>query len=326
MLDFFGGIFGGLGSILSDVQQFLSQLLSLLIQGFAFIGQVLLQVVTFFAQAIGKLFGLLRHVWDFIVKDVLAKILKYVQIAHAWLEAHLRPVINFLKKVRALYDRWYRLYVRPYLQMIQRLRRYIAILRLLHIHFADWLDKKLAAEEAFVSKTVLTIRGYLNQVIDTVNALTDPPKLARFIVASLSGRRAAAAMSKMLTGLPIGHWFPRDNAGAFPFEKPFVSSSDYRDPQRNPDTVTLLAGLFDNAPLSVDSPDGVPTDDQLSALETVPYGDDYVSQLELMEAATDALTADELSIYQAIVNDLGPLADAGKGAASFVAALAASGA
>lgn len=287
MFDFFGSIFDGLGAILADVEQFLQQLLSLLIQGFIYIGQVLLQIVTFLGSAIAKVFGLLRHVWDFVVKDVIAKILKYIQIAHQWLEAKLAPVIAFLHKVRAFVDRWYQLYVRPYLQMLQRMRRYIAILRLLHIHFADWLDRKLAAEEALISQTFLKVRGYLNQVIDTVNALTDPPKLARFIVASLSGRKAAAAMSRMLTGLPIGHWFPRTTADAYPWEKPFVSAADYQDANRNPDVVTLLSGLFDNPPLSVDSPDGVPTDDQLTSLETVPWGDEFVLALAGQEALDD---------------------------------------
>lgn len=288
MLDFFSGLFSGLGSVIVEVEQFLAALLSLLIQAFQYLGQLLLQIVNYFIQGIAALFKFLGHIWTWFAKDILGRLLSWAQTAQRWLEQHLRPVINFLKRVRAFVDRWYQLYIRPYLQMIQRIRRYIAILRLLHIHFADWLDKRLAQEEAFVAQTFLRVRGYLNQIIDTVNALTDPPKLVRFIVASISGRRAAAAMSKILTGLPIGHWFPRTSSGAFPWEQPFTSSADYRDPLRNPSAVSLLASLLDSPPLSVDSPDGVPTDDQLNALETVPWGDEYVAALALQEALIDA--------------------------------------
>jgi len=204
--------------VLADIWDYFIAVLQWIWNAFVYIANIiwdaLLKVFGFAWDFLKRAAVIVRAIWDNFIKRIFGKVLAAISKAHAWLEAKLSPIIRFLQRVRALYDRWFRLYIRPLLNTIQRIRRVLAILRLLHIHFADKLDAQLAKIEGKISQAVLTIRGILNNVIDVVTILSDPLLIIRRPTLVYSIRRIGLSLVRVFTGLPPGFFFPSPKKGA----------------------------------------------------------------------------------------------------------------
>lgn len=309
-LDFVSDLFGGLDSLLADLVRFVVAFVNVVIQVVVFIWNALLVVLTYVLNGLRSIAAFFKHLWEGFFKNLVTGLARALRAVHDFLEKHLRPVINFLRRVRALVDRIYRQYIRPYLQFLQRIRRWLAILRVLHIRFAETLDRRLAQTEAAIAHEFLLVRGVLNDVINFVNAVADPRRLSRMVLVSIAGRRTAAAVIRAVTGLPIGFFFPHTGKGALPFEKPVTSSGQLRNPALNPSPSAILGGLL---PLPVDGfeeVDPTPGNAELDGLETVPYFGELGDSLLASDLALDAIELIPVSLLDAIEHRTGPLAEA----------------
>lgn len=309
-LDFLSGAFGGISQFLADVLQFLIALVNVIMQVLVFIWNGLLSVFQWALKTLKSIGTFFSHLWENFFKNIFTKVLQAIRTAHQWLEAHLRPVINFLKKVRAIVDRIYKLYIKPYLQFLQKLRRWLQILKLLHIKWAEALDRRLARTEAEISRGFLLVRGTLNDLINFVNAVADPARLSRMVMVSIAGRRTAGAVIRAVTGLPLGFFFPHTGKGALPFEKPVFRASQLQDPATNPPASQILAGLLPLPVSGFDSPDPTPDDAELDSLETSPYFGELGDALLAGDLAYAAMEDFPVSLLDAIENRVGPLVPA----------------
>lgn len=235
--------------------------------------------------ALRKVAGLLakplQYIWQHLIRGILLRLANALIAMHRWLEDHLGPVIRFLQRLRAFIDRIFRRYIRPILVLLQRVRRVLAVFRLLGFKWAQALDARIAQIEGKIAQVVLTIRGTLNAVIDVVNALSDPPRLVRLIAISVAGRRAAAGLVRIFTGLPIGFFLPNYRSDAPPWEKPVLTSKDLTDPARNPLGGTLFDSLLPSPITPFIGVDPMPTTDDLNRVDPFPY---YTDLLAFMEA------------------------------------------
>lgn len=267
------------------VQQILNWLLSILqwiwnalVSIAQFIWSILLQVFNWAWAGLKAVATIFRSIWDGFFKRIFLKVLNAITKAHLWLEAKLAPILNFLRKVRALYDHYFRLYVKPFLDVIQKIRRILAVLRFLHIQWAQQLDAVLAKIEGKIARAVLTIRGILNSMIDLVAALADPMLLIRRPTAVISFRRVFLSLIRVFTGRPPGYFIPSPKkgkaAGLGFLPSPFVAS----DPTFNP-----LASSY------------LPGDDGLGAFNgfttTTPPADTAVDELTMLDYFDDSLYA-----------------------------------
>lgn len=203
-----------------------------------FLWGVLKAVFSFAWSALSKVANFFRHIWDNFFKKIFLKVMNAIAKVHQWLESKLRPIIDFLKKVRAWYDHFYKLYIRPILNMLQKIRRVLQILRFLHIKWAQELDRKIAQLEGKISSIFLQIRGILNSTIDFLQALADPLRLLRHPTLVLSFRRIINGVIRVVTGRPPGYFFPSPRKSAAsglgnvpiktafdaPFDNPLASS------------------------------------------------------------------------------------------------------
>jgi hypothetical protein len=202
------------------VQQIVNWLVSLLqwiwnaiVSIAQFIWSILLQVFQFAWGALKAVANIFRSIWDGFFKRIFLKVLNAITKAHLWLEQKLAPILNFLKKVRALYDHYFKLYVKPFLDVIQKIRRILAVLRFLHIKWAQTLDAELAKIEGKIAQVVLTIRGILNSMIDLVTTIADPMLLIRRPTAVISFRRVFLSLIRVFTGRPPGYFIPSPKKG-----------------------------------------------------------------------------------------------------------------
>lgn len=264
------GIISALGSVVGEIEAILVYLFQLLVAVAQFIWNGLLIVAQYAVDGLKAVGSFFRHIWDNFFKGIFQDIWKGIVKVHDWLEAHLRPLINFLKKVQKYFDKIYKTYVRPFLIAIQRIRKVISILRLLHIHIADGLDKILAQVQRDVQNTFLQIRGILNTTIDLLNIVADPTKLLRRPTLILSLRRVWHSYIRQLTGFPPAYFFPSPRPNA-PKGLGFLPGNfNPGDPNQNPPASYYL-GL---------DPE-VPTFDFLGDGEVI--GDGAVDDVEMLD-------------------------------------------
>ncbi len=239
-----------------------------------FLWGVLKAVFSFAWNALSKAAGFIRHIWDRFFKGIFLRVMRAINAAHRWLEAHLSPIIKFLKKLRAWYDRFYKLYVRPILNMLQIVRRVLRVMRFLHISWAKTLDKWIAKVEADISRTFLQIRGILNSTIDFLNALADPLRLLRHPTLVLSFRRIFNGLVRVLTGRPPGYFFPSPRKGAPPGIGPVKFPFNANDPSQNPLASSYLQGNDGLGEFEGFMPGTVPDTSAVDDLALLEYFDD----------------------------------------------------
>ncbi len=310
-LDFVSTAVSGVSTLLGEIVRFLIALLNLLVRIFAFLWNVLLAVLRYALKAftaVGKFFA---HVWENGLKPLFGKIGEIIKTAHKWLETHLRPIIDWLRRAQ----RWMELHVwrplRRYINFLQRIRRWLAILRLLHIRWAEALDRRIARTEAQLAHTYLVLRGILNQVITWVNVASDPVRLGRMVLVGVIGRRSAAAIVRILTGLPIGVFFPTLGKGTHLYEHPLVSTRDVNDPRRNPPASSILLSLSPLPTEGFEDVDPTPSDAEIDTLEGLGYFDDLRAGMFAAGALFDAMDSPRISITDTMVERKGNLSDAG---------------
>ncbi len=268
--------------------------------------------------------GLLKFLkfgWLLGVGGFLSKLISWIQKLQQWLKNHLKGVIQFLQKLRAWLDRYYRQHILPIINLIQRIRRYLLILRLLHIKFADKLDQKLLNFEQRLTSTWLKARGYLNLALTMAGLATNPVSLGRMLIVTIAGRRMMGAAVRAITGLPLGHFFPSSAKGALSWERRPLTTKDYTDPYRNPPASVLLAPLLDSFAEGSWMEGFGPGDGEVDSVEQLPWGEEYIEQLVAGDAALADVVDDPLSIVAMVENQAGLLWGAGQAGAGAVCAL-----
>jgi hypothetical protein len=183
----FGFDFGDLEDILDGLlQDFLAYLLAIL----QFIWSVLVFVANYIWAALNWIANFfytlfqdiqkgLKWIWENVIKSGLTKLITLFQKVRAWLSSFLKPVVDFLKKVRAWYDWMFNHFWKPILNMIGILRKILTIFRLLGFKWAARLDGDLAMIEEKIVQIYTTLRGYINTAITWIDLIIDPTGILR---------------------------------------------------------------------------------------------------------------------------------------------------
>lgn len=272
-MDFLDGLLGALGGIGSAIEAALIQLFNLIVQVFQFIWNVIGFIADFILKVFRSIGSFFSHIWTNFFKGIFTKVFSGIQKLTTFLESKLRPIIKFLTTVRKYVDKIYKTYIAPFLKVIQHIRQFLQILKLLHVKFAAELDKILGQVQRDVQGVFTQIRGILNTTIDLLNIIADPSKLLRKPTMVLSIRRSINALIRQTTGMPPGWYFPSPRPSA-PKGVGFLGANfNPDDPTHNPPASYYL-GLDSD----------VPSFDFLGDGETIPDGAvDDVSMLDFFD-------------------------------------------
>ncbi|HWY55746.1 MAG TPA: hypothetical protein VNZ03_14860 [Terriglobales bacterium] len=215
MWDWLDAFSNSLGDAAASIIAALQFLYALLVAVAQFLYSLLVAVFNFLVNILKKVAAFLHTLWDSFFKKIFTDIINAIRKLHAWLELHLGPFIKWLQQARAFLDRIFRLYIKPILNLIQHVRQYLQILRLLGVKWAGALDARLGQIEGAIAGIFLRIQGYLNAVIGIVNSLSDPLGLFRRPTFVMSMRRIFPSFMRGVSGMPLGYFFPspRSNAG-----------------------------------------------------------------------------------------------------------------
>jgi hypothetical protein len=141
----------------------------------------------------GVLGGIVRDVQR--IADAISKILQKGEIQKIW---------NWLKRIWEKLKRWaeklkknlenlknrindyYNTYIKPFMDLLQRIRKVLFVFRLLGFKWAKKLDQDIAKLEADINKQFLEIEGVLNTAVDWITFVTDPLGVFNPILYTLS--------------------------------------------------------------------------------------------------------------------------------------------
>lgn len=288
-MGFLDSLMSFLSSVGSDLSQVFSYLYNLIVQAFQYLWNALGNVFNFLWDVVKAVGKFLSHIWTNFFKGIWAKVMKYLQIAHRWLEAKLGPILRYLEKVRQRLDYQYRMFIKPLLNMLQKIRQVLLIMRLMHIGFAKQLDAAILKIEQQISHSFLTMRGIFTSLINVVNAVIDAPLLLRKPIMILSLRRTFYSVIRAFSGLPVSYFFPSNSPMAPRGVKPPPPGHSFLEDEYNPPADYYL-GLDDGlGDFSGFDPTVIPDDSFANVVQPVNYFPDAEDQVPVCTNIADCL-------------------------------------
>jgi len=152
-------------------------LLNILIAVINFLWRLIILLYNVMVFVFRTVLKFLLHIWTTYIKRAVTWLASHVQKLRAWLKRTITPIIKRLEKIKQWYDQHILKQQLRILQMIQVMRRFLAILRLFHIKFANVLDQALADIQNRIQQNIALVRGTLNQIINTLSLVLDPQLL-----------------------------------------------------------------------------------------------------------------------------------------------------
>lgn len=166
-----GSVFDG---ILAAIQSALVYLFDLIVAVLNFLYGLLVALVNALLTLFKTIASFFQTVWNDYIKPGISWLLSHVQKIRDWLKRTLKPVVAFFQKLKHWYDTHVLQQQIRMLQMIQKIRRFLGILRLFHIHIFDKLDNALADIQQRIQQSIAFVRGILNEIINTLTLVMDP--------------------------------------------------------------------------------------------------------------------------------------------------------
>jgi hypothetical protein len=139
-----------------------------------------------------------KGIWDGI-----KRVARALDALRKRLAGWIAPLLEWLKKARDWLDWIYHRVIRPLINLIQRLRMFLVVLRQLHVKWAEKLDKILVRVEADIYKTFGAVRAAVNDIITILEEIQEPGGLFRAGIVLLSAAKYATEIQRILSALGL---------------------------------------------------------------------------------------------------------------------------
>lgn len=142
----------------------------------------------------GGLWSWLNQIWQWLNTAIIQKLRNLIQNIHDRLQKIFGPL---LAQIRAMIDAYRRLwlqYVKPIFDLMQRIRRFLVIFRLLGFKWAAKLDAKITQMETALELAFFGVLQNLNTLANWINFIIDPFGLFQPFVLLGSILQAAGAI------------------------------------------------------------------------------------------------------------------------------------
>ena len=195
---FFGSVGGVIDAIESEVLAALSYLYALLVELFEYLYGFLITIVQYLVSFAQTVWHFVNYVIGPYIREFIDKIVSILKTVKAFLYSILSPILRIINRIRT----WYLIHILPWqkliIEIVQRVRVALQILKLLGVNWAAKLDADLAKIQAWVTTSIQDVLRGLNTVSSTLGAILDPSMVLRknffaaTLFSSLAGVKRAA--------------------------------------------------------------------------------------------------------------------------------------
>jgi hypothetical protein len=174
------------------------------------VATALLNGLTFTFLGASGLFNSIQRffswLWNNIILTTLGWILKQLQDLQQWLRDHFQWLIDFLKRLLQLQQQFYQQFIKPVLNILIRIRQFIQILRIFHLHIFDKLDNWLAGLEAKLLGHFLKVTQWINRLLSYIELILDAAGYLKRTLLVASVANSASDLLLLFTGRTLDYW------------------------------------------------------------------------------------------------------------------------
>jgi hypothetical protein len=199
--------------------------------------------VASFLRATGSMFA---KVWDgvkIVWRDVLKPALQWVDAhlkrLYAWMRTTFRPVFDFLRDVRARFNKFYTTFVRPVVDTLDFIRAINRALLAFHITVLQSLDSVIQQLERRIQEPFLWINKQLNTIQNVLDRIVTANGYLQRLTTLRSMDRYAPTWIRMF-------WVKQVGPGAG-LDHPYVLDGEYPARESAEDIADLRAFLVDGS-------------------------------------------------------------------------------
>ncbi len=171
--------FNPIGQLLGFIEQSFNYLLKLILNIANFLFLLLVRVANFLLATVRVLAHGLRHVISDIVHGRFRHLFEDYLRLKAKLRAFFEPVLRVLRRIRQIFDQFFKQFIAPVLNLLQTFRKILVIFRIFHLKFAEALDRKIRRIEARIITNTLVLRQRINQISTILTLILNPELLIR---------------------------------------------------------------------------------------------------------------------------------------------------
>ena len=125
-------------------------------------------------QVFSGLWGWLQSVWQWINTHIIQQLRNLIKSIHDKLEKIFGPLLKQIRAEIALYRQLWLQYVKPIFDLLQRIRRFLVLFRLLGFKWAQQLDARITKIESAIESAFFGVLQNLNQLANWINYIIDP--------------------------------------------------------------------------------------------------------------------------------------------------------
>lgn len=184
---FFSGVIDSIIGMINAIISALVFLFNLLVAVLQFLYAALVAIANALVSAIKVIARGFVHVLSDIVHGRFLHLFQDYLDLKKKLTDWLAPVLRILQRIKKIFDQFVLAPLLRFINLIQNIRKFLVIFRILGFKWAKKLDATLASWEQRVVRNVLVLQAWINFAIDAVSLIMDPSLIMRknFLLASL---------------------------------------------------------------------------------------------------------------------------------------------
>lgn len=184
---FFSGVIGSILDVIGDIINALNFLWDVDVALFDFFLTALTEQaqiqITLIGLVLRSLLNLIQDLFKLRFAQLLKDIADLKKKVTAWIDA----LIQLMHKLRDLFNKYVLEPMLRTIALIQKIRQFLVIFRLLGFKWAIKLDNLLLSAEQRLVTNVLTLQAYINLALSVLNLIVDPLLILKqnFLLASM---------------------------------------------------------------------------------------------------------------------------------------------
>jgi hypothetical protein len=184
---FFSGVISSIDDAISVIVSALNFIWVTLVAAINFIWNALLAVAKVLVAAVKVIARGFAHVISDIIHGRFLHLFQDYLDLKAKITAWLAPVLRILARIRALFNQLVLAPMLRFINLIQHIRQFLTVFRLLGFKWAARLDNSLLKLEQKVITNTLVLQAWVNLAISVLDLIVDPSLIFRknFLLASM---------------------------------------------------------------------------------------------------------------------------------------------